>query len=64
MEKKIEIRKKVKLSPLQTINVHGGDARGHIYTATALERGRVASPTRGRFYPVEIPPPGTHFIGG
>ena len=35
---------------------HGGDARVHIYTATALERGRVASPTRGRFYPVENPP--------
>ena len=36
---------KVKLSPLQTIKAHGGDARVHIYRATALERGRVASPT-------------------
>ena len=26
------------------------DARVHIYTATALERGRVASPTLGRLY--------------
>ena len=29
----------------------------HIYTATALERGRVARPTHGRFYPGENPYP-------
>ena len=28
---------------MQTIKAHGGDARVHIYTATALERGRVSS---------------------
>ena len=27
------------------------DARVHIFTATALGRGRVASPTLGRLYP-------------
>ena len=31
------------------------DARVHIFTATALGRGRVASPTLGRLYPVESP---------
>ena len=31
------------------------DARVHIFTATALGRGRVASPTLGRLYPGEIP---------
>ena len=38
------------------------DARVHVYTATALGRGRVASPTLGRLYPGGSP--GTHFIGG
>ena len=45
----------MKLSSLQTIKAHGGDARVHIHTATSLERGRVVSPTRSRFYPVETP---------
>ena len=40
---------------MQTIKAHGGDERVHIYTATALERGRVASPMRDRFYPKENP---------
>ena len=31
------------------------DARVHIFTATALGRGRVASPTLGRLYPQESP---------
>ena len=31
------------------------DAKVHIYTATALERDRVASPTLGRFYPGKSP---------
>ena len=31
-------------------------ARVHIYTVTALERGRVASPTLCRLYPWESPP--------
>ena len=31
------------------------DARVHIFTVTALGRGRVASPTLGRLYPGEIP---------
>ena len=44
---------KGKVIHIQTIKAHGADARVHIYTATALERGRLASPTRGRFYPVE-----------
>ena len=32
------------------------NARVHIYAATALERGRVASPTLGRLYPQGKPP--------
>ena len=56
--------RKVKVSPLQGLKAHGDvDARVHIYTATALGRGRVASSTLGRFYPGESPP-GTHFTGG
>ena len=31
------------------------DARVHIFTATALGRGRVTSPTLGRLYPEESP---------
>ena len=31
------------------------DATVHIFTATALERGRVASPTLGRLYPGKSP---------
>ena len=31
------------------------DARIHIFTATALGRGRVANPTLGRLYPRESP---------
>ena len=31
------------------------DARVHIFTAMALGRGRVASPTLGRLYPQESP---------
>ena len=38
------------------------DARVHIYIATALKRGRMASPTLGRLYPEKSP--GTLFIGG
>ena len=46
------------------MKAHGDvDARVHIYTATALERGWVASPTLGRIYP-RGKAPGTHFIGG
>ena len=40
---------------MQTIKAHGGDARVHIYTAMALERGRVASPTCSHFYLEESP---------
>ena len=47
----VECISKVKVYPLQTIKVHGGDARVHIYTATALGRGRVASPMLGHLYP-------------
>ena len=36
------------------------DARVHIFTASALERGRVASPMLGHLYP-RGKPPGTHF---
>ena len=47
---------KVKVSP---ITGHGAPwgmwARVHIFTATALGRDRVASPTLGRLYPGEIP---------
>ena len=50
--------KKVKLSALQAMKAHGV----HIYTATALGRDRVASPTHGRFY--TRGKPRTHFIGG
>ena len=39
------------------------DARVHIFTATALGRGRVASPTLGRLYP-QAKPPVLIFIGG
>ena len=39
------------------------DARVHIFTASALERGRVASPTLGRLYPGESPPPRFSFYG-
>ena len=38
--------------PLQSMKGHG-DARVHIYTATSLGRGRVASSTLGRLYPRE-----------
>ena len=37
------------------------DARVHIFTATALGRDRVASPTLDRRYPGKAP--ATHFIG-
>ena len=38
------------------MKAHGDmDARVHILTATALGRGRVASPTLGRLYPRESP---------
>ena len=40
---------------MQTLKAHGGDARVHIYTDTAVERGRAASTMRGRFYPGETP---------
>ena len=40
---------KVKVSPLQATG--DVDARVHIFTATALGRGRVASPTLGLLYP-------------
>ena len=47
---------KVKVSPLQALKAHGDvDARVHIFTATALGRGRVASPTLGCLYPRESP---------
>ena len=48
---------KVKVSLLQAMKAHGGcGCKGpHIFTATALRRGRVASPTLGRLYPGEIP---------
>ena len=39
------------------MKAHGDvDARVHTFTATALERGRVASPTLGRLYPRGKPP--------
>ena len=42
---------KVKISPLQATKVHGDvDTRVHIFAATALSGGRVASPTLGRLY--------------
>ena len=42
----------VKVSPLQAMEAHGDvDARVHIFTAMALGRGRMASPTLGRLYP-------------
>ena len=45
-----------KVSPLQAMKAHGVvDARVHIFTATALGWGRVASPTLGHLYPEEIP---------
>ena len=54
----------VGLSPLQTTKTHGDvDARIHIYTAMALGRGRVASPTRGHPYP-RGKTPVLNFIGG
>ena len=38
------------------MKTHGDvDARVHIFTATALGRRRVASPTLGRLYPEESP---------
>ena len=37
------------------------NVRAHIYTATALGRDRVSSPTLGHFTPGEVS--GTHFIG-
>ena len=38
----IWVEVKVKVSPLQAMKAHGGvDARDHIFTATALGRGRV-----------------------
>ena len=43
---------KVKGSPLQAMKAHGDvDARVHLFTATALGWGRMASPTLGRLYP-------------
>ena len=44
--------KKVKISPLKAMKSHRDVVtRVYIYTATALGRGRVASPTLSRFYP-------------
>ena len=46
----------VKVSPLQAMKAHGDvDARVHIYTATPLGRGRVASPMLGHLYPWRKP---------
>ena len=50
---------KVKVSPLQTMKDE--DARVHIFSATALGRGRVVSTTLYRLYPWESP--STHFTG-
>ena len=48
--------KKVKLSSLQASRTKGDlDARVHIFAATALGRGWVASPTLGRLYPGKAP---------
>ena len=54
-----EINVEVKVSPLRAMKAHGGCGceRVHIYTATALGRGRVASPALRKI-------PCTHFIGG
>ena len=42
--------------PLQAMKTHGNvDARVHIYTATALGKGRVASPTLSCLFPRERP---------
>ena len=47
-----EEHRKVKVSSLQAMKALGDvDARIHIYTATALGRGKVTSPTLGRLYP-------------
>ena len=47
----------------QAMKTHKGlDVRDHIYTATALGRGRMASPMPGYVYPGKAP--GTHLIGG
>ena len=44
-------------SPIQAMKDHGDVyARVHIYTATELGSGRVASPTLRRFYPRGKPP--------
>ena len=47
-----------KVSPLQAMKGHWRCRCkvSHIYTATALGRGGVASPTLGRFYPGKAPP--------
>ena len=47
---------KVKVSPLQVMKGHGRvDVMAHIYIATALGGGRMASPTLGRLYSRENP---------
>ena len=44
------------VSSLQAMRAYGDmDARVHIFAATALRRGSVASPAFGRFYPLENP---------
>ena len=55
---------KIKVFPLQAMKTHGDvSSRFYTYTATALGRGRVASPTLGSLYhPGKAP--GTHFVGG
>ena len=42
----------MKVSPSQAMEAHGDvNARDHIHTVTALERGRVANPSLSRLYP-------------
>ena len=53
----LSLKAKVKVSPFQAMKALGDvDARVHIYTATAIGRGRVASPSLDRLYPGKKPP--------
>ena len=55
---------KVKVSPLQAMKAHGGcRCKVHIFTATALGRGRITSLTLDHLYP-RGKAPCTNFVGG
>ena len=52
----VTLRAKVKVSPLQTMEMHGDvDVRVHMFVAKALGRSMVASSTLGRLYPEKTP---------